>query len=137
MEIYVFVDGVRKSLMQLAQESGTSYYTLLSRYKAGVPGDELVPRKATGQDGFSPIAKVTQTETGAVITITDKTGTTTATVTNGGSATPYEIGSGLRLDDNVLSVDTATDVEEDNTRPITSAAVYAEIGNINAILATI
>jgi len=31
----------------------------------------------------------------------------------------------------------ATAVEEDNTRPITSAAVYTEIGNINALLATI
>ena len=31
----------------------------------------------------------------------------------------------------------ATSVEEDNTRPITSAAVYTEIGNINALLATI
>lgn len=28
-------------------------------------------------------------------------------------------------------------VEEDNTKPITSAAVYTEIGNINALLATI
>lgn len=37
----------------------------------------------SGQDGFSPIAKVVQTETGATITITDKTGTTTATVNNG------------------------------------------------------
>ena len=36
-----------------------------------------------GADGFSPIATVTQTENGAVITITDKTGTTSATVTNG------------------------------------------------------
>lgn len=36
-----------------------------------------------GEDGFSPVATVTQTEDGATITITDKTGTTTATVTNG------------------------------------------------------
>lgn len=36
-----------------------------------------------GADGFSPIATVEQTENGAVITITDKDGTTTATVTNG------------------------------------------------------
>lgn len=36
-----------------------------------------------GEDGFSPIANVTQTSTGATITITDKSGTTTATVTNG------------------------------------------------------
>lgn len=31
----------------------------------------------------------------------------------------------------------AQNAEEDNTRPITAAAVYTEIGNINAILATI
>jgi hypothetical protein len=36
-----------------------------------------------GEDGFSPIATVTQTDTGAVISITDKDGTTTATITNG------------------------------------------------------
>lgn len=36
-----------------------------------------------GQDGFSPIATVTQTSTGAIITITDKNGTTSATITNG------------------------------------------------------
>lgn len=34
-------------------------------------------------DGFSPIANVEQTANGAVITITDKDGTTTATITNG------------------------------------------------------
>lgn len=49
----------------------------------------------------------------------------------------YEIGNGLKVVDNALTVDTATDVEEDNTKPITSAAVYTEVGNINAILATI
>lgn len=36
-----------------------------------------------GEDGYSPTAVVTQTDDGAVITITDKSGTTTATVTNG------------------------------------------------------
>lgn len=36
-----------------------------------------------GSDGFSPIANVVETITGAVITITDKNGTTTATVKNG------------------------------------------------------
>lgn len=36
-----------------------------------------------GTDGFSPVAKVTQTDSGAVISITDKNGTTTATIVNG------------------------------------------------------
>lgn len=36
-----------------------------------------------GKEGFSPIAKVTETDSGAVITITDAEGTTEATVKNG------------------------------------------------------
>lgn len=39
--------------------------------------------------------------------------------------------------ENVLSVNRATEVEEDNTLPITSAAVYETVGNINALLASI
>lgn len=36
-----------------------------------------------------------------------------------------------------LSIDKANSVSEDNTKPITAAAVYTEVGNINALLATI
>lgn len=43
-----------------------------------------LPEAGTGgSDGFSPIATVTQTDTGAVIEITDKYGKTEATITNG------------------------------------------------------
>lgn len=51
----------------------------------------------------------------------------------------YTIGAGLKLDpeSNVLSVDTADAVEADNTRPVTSAAVYTTVGNIDALLAAI
>lgn len=58
---------------------------------------------------------------------------------SGGSGGGYNIGSGLKLDaaTNTLSVDTAEAVEKDNTKPVTSAAVYTEVGNINALLATI
>ena len=38
---------------------------------------------AAGKDGFSPVATVQQTTGGATITITDKTGTTTANIYNG------------------------------------------------------
>lgn len=37
----------------------------------------------------------------------------------------------------VLSVAKASAVEQDNTHPITAAAVYTEVGNINALLQTI
>ena len=58
---------------------------------------------------------------------------------SGGSGGGYNIGSGLKLDaaTNTMSVDTAAAVEKDNTKPVTSAAVYTEVGNINALLATI
>lgn len=40
-------------------------------------------KESGGVEGFSPIATVEDTEEGAVITITDKSGTTTATVKDG------------------------------------------------------
>lgn len=43
----------------------------------------------------------------------------------------------LALVDGILSVNTADEVEPDNTLPVTSAAVYTEVGNINALLETI
>ena len=58
---------------------------------------------------------------------------------SGGGGGGYIIGDGLKLDaeSNTLSVDTADKVEKDNTKPVTSAAVHTEGGNINALLATI
>lgn len=58
---------------------------------------------------------------------------------SGGGGGGYTIGDGLKLDaeTNTLSVDTADAVEKDNTKPVTSAAVFTEVGNINALLATI
>ena len=49
----------------------------------------------------------------------------------------YKIGEGLKLADNVLSVDTVSKVEKNNTKPISSAAVYTAVGNIEVLLATI
>ena len=50
----------------------------------GKPGTNGKP----GVDGFSPIAKVETITNGATITITDKNGTTTATVLNGAKGDP-------------------------------------------------
>ena len=57
---------------------------------AGTPGKNGVNGKdgangingKDGVNGYSPIATVTETDAGAIITITDKTGTTTATVSS-------------------------------------------------------
>ena len=51
--------------------------------------------------------------------------------------TTFETDETLTLKDGVLSVNRATEVEQDNTLPITSAAVYTTVGNIGAILDTI
>lgn len=56
----------------------------------------------------------------------------------GGGGFGYEIGHGLKVTGtNTLEVDTAIDVEQDNTLPITSAAVYTTVGNIEILLGTI
>ena len=49
----------------------------------------------------------------------------------------YKIGDGLILQGGVLSVDTINEVEEDNTKPVTSGAVYMQLGNVEALLANI
>lgn len=55
-----------------------------------------------------------------------------------GGGFPYQIGNGLKVTGgDTLEVDTATNVEEDNTLPITSAAVYTTVGNIEILLGTI
>jgi hypothetical protein len=46
-------------------------------------------------------------------------------------------GKTLILEDGVMRVNTTNEVEQDNTQPITSAAVYTTVGNISAILDTI
>ena len=49
----------------------------------------------------------------------------------------FETDATLKLEDGVLSVNTTDDMEKDNTLPITSAGVYATVGNIEALLKTI
>lgn len=49
-----------------------------------------------------------------------------------------KIGNGLkRTADGTIEVDTATAAEADNTKPITSAAVATQLGNIEVLLKTI
>ena len=47
------------------------------------------------------------------------------------------VGTNLLIDGDVLSVDTANDLEGDNTRPVTAAFVDLQLGNIEAWLETI
>lgn len=49
----------------------------------------------------------------------------------------YTEGENISIEDGVISVLTTNDAEADNTRPMTSAGVYTQIGNINVLLGTI
>ena len=49
----------------------------------------------------------------------------------------FETDNTLTLKNGVLSVNTTNQMEQDNTLPITSAGVYAAVGNIEALLKTI
>ena len=60
-----------------------------------------------GKDGFSPIAKVTQTEDGAVITITDKNDTTEVFIANGRNG--YTPQKGIDYDDGKSAYEYAKD----------------------------
>ena len=65
------------------QDSGQS-----AKGDTGTPGKDGINGKdgKNGADGYSPTATVTETDAGAVISITDKNGTTTASVKNGTNA---------------------------------------------------
>lgn len=71
---------------------GVSWADLISTAEltgpAGSPGEQGPP----GSDGVSPTVIVTQTATGAVITATDASGTTSATVSNGHDGQPGQPG---------------------------------------------
>lgn len=49
----------------------------------------------------------------------------------------FETDDSLTLKDGILSVNTTDQMEQDNTLPITSAGVFATVGNIEALLKTI
>ena len=111
-----------------------------------------------GADGASATITLAREADGVVITKTDAAGTQQEKVYDGQGLTDeriaeavgrymlenpidpgvqFETDETLLLEDGFLRVNTAEAVEADNTLPVTSAAVYNEVGNINALLATI
>lgn len=55
----------------------------------------------------------------------------------GGGGSFYEIGHGLKVEGNTLSVNSVSDFEGDNSLPITASAVQSTVGNIEILLQTI
>lgn len=80
----------------------------------GKPGTQGKP----GVDGFSPVAKVETITNGATITITDKNGTTTATILNGAKGDPGTNGTTP-----VKGVDYYTDADKQEMVQLVLAAI--------------
>lgn len=59
------------------------------------------------------------------------------TIPGSGGNVDFRTDETLTLKDGVLSVNTTNNMEQDNTLPITSAGVFATVGNIEALLKTI
>lgn len=88
----------------------------------------VVPRPKPSDYAYSP------TEVDTVASIKEWVKERIAEIEASGG---LKVGHGLKVVDGALTVDTAGDAEPDNTLPISSAAVYVELGNIDALLATI
>lgn len=56
---------------------------------------------------------------------------------SGSGGVAFKTDETLTLKNGILSVNTTNDMEKDNTLPITSAGVFATVGNIEALLKTI
>lgn len=108
--------------------------------KVSIPdGTERLSHSLAAEIALNTAARHSHDNKGTLDKLSDSNGILTydGKALGGGGAGGYAIGDGLKVENGKLSVDTATSAEQDNTKPITSGAVYTAVGNINALLATI
>lgn len=89
-----------------------------------------------GEDGITPVKGVDYLTEDEITKVAKEA----AKLVSSGDVTvgvDFEVDETLTLENGVLSVNRAEEPEPDNTLPITSAAVYVTVGNINALLETI
>lgn len=114
--------------------------TITGTAKVSIPdGTERLSHSLAAEIALNTAARHTHENKGTLDKLSDSNGILTydGKALGGGGAGGYAIGDGLKVENGKLSVDTATSAEQDNTKPITSGAVYTAVGNINALLATI
>lgn len=129
-QLVAFADGERVGYAPMITGSA----------KVSIPdGTERLSHSLAAEIALNTAARHTHENKGTLDKLSDSNGILTydGKALGGGGAGGYAIGDGLKVENGKLSVDTATSAEQDNTKPITSGAVYTAVGNINALLATI
>lgn len=129
----------QEDTVKLRSRGEQCYVELQFNFKSGAVGKSAIFPICVAEtlftefvDGNAPDPNLT---TGGVIGVS----LDDVIVVNTGGGLPYNIGHGLKVDEetNTLLVDTANKAEADNTLPITSAAVHEIVGDIEAILSII
>lgn len=133
-DAYLFFAGVDK-------RDGTTFDMIQVPASAIAYSNDAIPTVDNVGDTLDALVPKSHTHAnkGTLDKLSDSNGILTydGKALGGGGAGGYAIGDGLKVENGKLSVDTATAAEQDNTKPITSGAVYTAVGNINALLATI
>ena len=104
----------------------------------GLTAEEATP--ALWEQILSIIGPLTDLETidkSSLVAAINEVYRTGGSGTGGGGMAVNIDNKTLVVEDGVLRVNTTSDMEQDNTLPITSAAVYTTVGNIEALLSTI
>ena len=102
----------------------------------GEPFPDVPP--SSGEQIIAQAVQARDAAIAAAIRAEEAAGSGSGSGGGSGGSFYYKVGEGLKIvGGDTLAVDTAAAVEQDNTKPVTSGAVYTEVGNINALLATI
>ena len=81
---WIELSGGSQIVSGVVNQNGTITFTDSGGNTFTTSGSSVI-----GADGFSPVATVTQTASGATVSITDKNGTTTANISNGADGQDY------------------------------------------------
>lgn len=124
-ELQYYVDG--------AIIKSSAYET----YVADALGENDAPEEAWMSKVLSAAASVEESAEEARRYALDAQTAAEDAAASASAAGDFEVGNGLKKENGVLSVDMAAEVSADNTLPISSGLVYAEIGNIEVLLSAI
>ena len=113
--------------LYLGEEDGFEYGHIYAYIDGAWVSTELYGKGEQGEpgaDAFTPTAKVTETQTGVKITITDKNGTTTADITNG-TATDAQVNAWLEAHPEATTTVEDGAVTEEKLSPILQETISA------------